>query len=177
MASNVRLFIAINLNNETQSGLLTLQDELRANSRSGNFTLRDNLHLTLVFLGECDEKQTAAVKSVMDAVVFRPFDLSVEQFGCFKRVDGALWWAGVHGSKDLINLQKDLTAGLCAKGLRCDKRKYTPHITLGRKVMSNLISRQIKPFGETVHKIDLMKSERIGGKLAYTSIYPRYALV
>jgi hypothetical protein len=32
---------------------------------------------------------------------------------------------------------------------------------------------QIEPFGEMVYKIDLMKSERINGKLTYTSIYRR----
>jgi hypothetical protein len=35
----------------------------------------------------------------------------------------------------------------------------------------NCKPQQIEPFGETVASIELMKSERINGKLTYTSIY------
>ena len=51
----MRLFIAINFNTETCTQLLALRDELRIESQRGSFTAPENLHLTLVFLGECDE--------------------------------------------------------------------------------------------------------------------------
>ena len=169
----MRLFIAINLNDETQKKLLSLQNELRAHSKGGNYTLPDNLHLTLIFLGKCDAKQMIAIQSVMDASAFQPFPLLIEQLGRFKRNEGDVWWAGVHKSKNLIDLQHNLAAGLRSKDFQWDNRKYTPHITLGRKIISNLAPRQIEPFGEVVYKIDLIQSERVNGKLTYTSIYRR----
>jgi len=169
----MRLFIAINFEKETKNKLLSLRDELRAVSSSGNFSLPENIHLTLVFLGECDHKQTAAVKKAMDMVFFEPFDMRIERLGRFRRDDGDLWWVGVQESKPLLDLQRNLTdlLGQHVKGIAIDKRKYSPHITLGRKVEADVNPRQIEPFGETVGQVDLMKSERINGKLTYTAIY------
>jgi len=169
----MRLFIAVNFNDATRSRLLALRDELRSRSERGNFSLPENLHLTLAFLGECDAKQTAAVKSVMDAAVFEPFDVLIERAGRFKRDGGDVWWAGLRGSKPLSELQRELTNGLIAAGFALDKREYNPHITLGRKVMTETVPWQFEPFGETVTSIELMKSERINGKLTYTAIHGR----
>ena len=172
----MRLFIAINLNGETKDRLLALRDEIYSKSSEGNFCMPDNLHLTLVFLGECDVKQTACVKSILDATDFKPFDLVVERVGRFKRNGGDIWWAGVRENKILTDLQRNLTEGLCARGFTLDKRAYSPHITLGREVLTEAGPRQIEPFGEGVNKIDLMKSERIAGKLTYTPVHFRYAV-
>jgi len=169
----MRLFIAINFEKETKNKLLSLRDELQSVSLRGNFSLPENIHLTLVFLGECDAKQTYAVKTAMDMVFFEPFEMEIERLGRFKRDDGDLWWVGMRESKPLLDLQRDLTdlLGQYVKGVTIDKRKYSPHITLGRKVAADTNPRQIESFGETVNRIDLMKSERINGKLTYTAIY------
>ena len=166
----MRLFIAINFNNETRSQLLALCDELRGKSERGRYSLPENLHLTLAFLGECDTKQTAAVKSVLDAVNFEHFDITIDCVGRFKRDGGDIWWAGVRENKVLSELQRKLTSGLCSQGFHLDKRKYSPHITLAREVVTDMKPWSIEPFGETVSRIDLMKSERINGKMTYTSI-------
>ena len=167
----MRLFIAINFNDETRSRLLALRDELRGKSQRGNFSAPENLHLTLAFLGECNNKQTTVVKSVLSNVSIEPFDAAVDCIGRFKRDGGDIWWAGLHEHKPLIALQRELTEKLIDAGFSLDKRKYNPHITLGREVVTEVKPRAIEPFGETVSTIDLMKSERIDGKLTYTSIY------
>jgi 2'-5' RNA ligase len=200
----MRLFIAINFNNDTRSRLIALRDELHANSVSGNFSAPENLHLTLAFLGECDAGQTAAVKTIMDGVAFKPFPVAVERVGRFKRDGGDIWWAGLCGSARLLELQRELTQKLLKAGFELDARKYSPHITLGREVVlapeavggqragsPDTVSEpgrgagspgiigvsgqggKITPFGETVSRIDLMKSERIGGKLTYTPIHSK----
>ena len=171
----MRLFIAINLNEETKNKLLSLCDELRNSSVQGKFSLPENLHLTLAFLGECDNKQTADIKAVMDSTVFQQFELIMDCIGRFKRNGGDLWWAGVRSNVILLELQRTLTTGLCQKGFALDQRKYSPHITLGREVTTDMNPRQIPQFAETVLSIDLMKSERIKGILTYTAIYTKKA--
>jgi len=173
----MRLFFAINFNEATKQGLLALRDELRGDSSGGRFSLPENLHLTLAFLGECDGKQSAAAKSVLDAIGFEPFDIKIDCVGCFKRDGGDIWWAGVRENKILSDLQRTLTAGLCSKGFICDKRRYNPHITLGREIVTTDNPRQIEPFGETLTSVELMKSERIGGKLTYTAIHTKGAVL
>lgn len=170
----MRLFVAINFNDDTRTQLLDLRDELRSCSEYGNFSLPENLHLTLAFLGECDLKQTAAVKAVMDTVVFEPFEAQVKAVGRFRRDGGDIWWAGLYASKPLLDLQRVLTDKLITAGFVLDRREYKPHITLGRKVETTAVPWQIEPFGETVSCIDLMKSERINGKLTYTAIYKNH---
>ena len=169
----MRLFIAINFNDSTRTRLLALRDELRFRSTRGNFSAPENLHLTLAFLGECDAKQTAAAKAAMDAVTFELFPVLIDRVGRFKRDGGDIWWAGVQASKPLLDLQSVLSDKLIASGFSLDKRKYSPHITLGREVLTDAEPLQVEPFGETVAGIELMKSERIGGKLTYTAIYEK----
>jgi len=174
----MRLFIAVNFGMDTISKLISLRDELRSGSARGNFSLPENLHLTLAFLGECGEKQADYIKAVMDAAEFPAFGLTIERTGRFRRDGGDIWWAGVRDNKILLDLQKNLADGLRAKGFELDSRRYSPHITLGREVVTiaETAPRQVEPFGETVSKIELMKSERINGKLVYTAVYYKEAV-
>ncbi|MDR1603353.1 MAG: RNA 2',3'-cyclic phosphodiesterase [Gracilibacteraceae bacterium] len=171
----MRLFIAINFNDETRSRLLALRDELRGKSLSGNFTAPENLHLTLVFIGEVNPKKVDKIKAIMDTVTFAPFTATVERLGTFSR--GTLWWAGLRDGNPLKDLQREIEHKLALCGFEMDGRKYSPHITLGREVVTDAKPWNIKPFSEMVTTIELMKSERISGKLTYTAIDTRRAII
>ena len=172
----MRLFIAINFSSGVRSRLLALQGELRAKSARGSFTLPENLHLTLAFLGECDREQLASAKAAVDAVSFEPFSINIDHVGYFRRCDGNIWWAGVRESRPLLVLQSQLTERLISEDFALDGRKYSPHITLGRKVERDIDPWEIEPFDETVASIELMKSERIQGKLTYTEVHRKAAV-
>jgi len=164
-----RLFIAVNFDENTRGRLVSLRDELRNKSARGNFTNSENLHLTLIFLGECDERQAAAAKASLCAA-FEPFEIVVERVGRFKRGGGELWWAGLRENPQLDVLRRGLFDRLSASGFAPDTRAFSPHITIGREVVTDAKPWAIEPFGETVKSVELMKSERIGGKLVYTAI-------
>ena len=168
-----RLFIALNLSQAAKDTLSAVQETIKANARKGNFTLHENLHLTLAFLGDCDARQTAAAKSAMDSVSFEPFEMTIEGIGRFTRADGDIWWAGIKESEALADLYRQLTKALRSEGFKLDRHKFTPHITLARKVKSLSPPPKMPPFIEKAHKIHLMKSERIQGVLTYTSIHMR----
>ena len=167
----MRLFVAINFNNDTRLRLLALRDELRGKSQRGNFSTAENLHLTLVYLGERDCNQTNAVKSVLGDVKVRQFSVTVDCVGRFKRYSGDIWWTGLQENKPLLTLQRDLTERLTTLGFTLDRRNFSPHITLGREIVTDAKPWKFETFGETVSAIDLMKSERISGNLTYTSIF------
>ena len=169
----MRLFIAINFTEATKSRLLALRDELRCRSQRGNFSKPENLHLTVAFLGECEAKMTAAAKKAMDSPHFEPFSFSIDRIGCFRRRGGELWWAGVRECKELTVFQRELSGTLAAAGFEPEAREYKAHITLGREIITGEAPWEIEPFEETVTAIDLMKSERIAGKLTHTSIHRR----
>jgi 2'-5' RNA ligase len=171
---SMRLFIAINFNDDTRSRLLALRDELRGKSESGNFSEPSMLHLTLAFLGECDGKQIVSTKSAVSAVSFEPFDITVDCVGRFKRDGGDIWWAGLREDKPLMDVQRELTKfinSLSSIKFNLETRKFSPHITLGREIVTDAKPWNIAPFGETIGRIDLMKSERIGGNVTHKTIY------
>jgi 2'-5' RNA ligase len=169
----MRLFVAVNFCDSTRNGLIALRDELIGKSQYGNFSLPENLHLTLAFIGECSPKKLDKIEAILETVTFEPFDIAVERLGTFSR--GTLWWAGLRADKPLTNLQYEIVYKLALCGFEMDGSRYRPHITLGRNVITDAPPWRIAPFGETVSKIDLMKSERIGGKLTYTAVYSRVA--
>jgi 2'-5' RNA ligase len=164
----MRLFIAINFNTETRKRLVDLREELRLRSWSGRFSFDENLHLTLVFIGEISPKKVETIKTIMSTVTFNPFTVMVERVGTFSQ--GTLWWAGLRKDKMFMDLQHEVEHKLALCGFEMDGRKYNPHITLGREVVTDSKPWKIEQFGETVSTIDLMKSEQINGKLTYTTI-------
>jgi 2'-5' RNA ligase len=167
----MRLFIAVNFNADTRRRLAGLRDELRFQSQSGNFSRDENLHLTLAFIGEVNPKKLNRIKAIMDTVDVAPFEAEIDRLGTFSR--GTLWWAGLRKDKPLMDLQHEVEHKLALDGFETDGRDYHPHITLGREVVTDAAPWRIEPFGETVASMELMKSERIGGKLTYTAIGER----
>jgi len=166
----MRLFVAVNFSRETRAKLVRLRDELRAQSKSGNFSLPDNLHLTLAFLGECDAAQAGQAKAIVEGLHVTPFEAVIREVGRFRRDGGDIWWAGLKPEQGLSDVQRDLADKLTKAGFKLDRRGFTPHITLGREVSTDRKPWLIEPFAETIRAVDLMLSERIGGKLTYTAI-------
>ena len=171
----MRLFIAVNFNDKTKSLLIKVRDELRAHSKTGNFSTPENMHLTLAFLGECDMSMISAAKTALEAVSFEPFSIEIDQIGRFRRNGGDIWWAGIKENSTLSGLHERLSDMLLDAGFVLENRKFNPHITLGREVKTKVVPWNITAFGEEVKSIELMKSERIQGKLTYTAIHRKPA--
>jgi 2'-5' RNA ligase len=171
-----RLFVALNFNARVLGGLAALREGLRAAAVRGRFTPDANLHLTLAFLGECSHAQASAAKGAMDALTFAPFDVTVTRVGFFSRGGGQIWWAGLEETEALMGLQRRLVGLLAKAGLPLEARRYTPHITLAREASIALPPGACAPFGQTVTCAELMRSERAGGRLVYTSIHKREAI-
>lgn len=93
----------------------------------------ENLHITLVFLGNVNGAQQACAEAVGDSVRAAPFELVLDRYGYFPRPQ--VFWLGPCAQPPmLLGLVKDLTAGLVACGYRPEARPYHAHLTLARKV-------------------------------------------
>lgn len=73
----MRLFIAINFNEDVIEDLVRLQAEFKRCRVAGNFTKPENLHLTLVFIGEYGNPDD--ILDVMETVPFHPVVLCQEK--------------------------------------------------------------------------------------------------
>lgn len=177
----MRLFIAINFDEDVKKRIAEVREELRNSSSSGNFTRDENLHLTLVFLGEVPGSRVREIENIMEETDEEPFELEFGRLGCFKRDHGGdVWWLGCKKHRSLMNIQRQLSEKLGAAGFKIEKRQYRPHLTLGREVVIDgrgkifgSESPEQNPITVPVGQISLMHSERINGKLTYTSLYEK----
>lgn len=155
----MRLFIAIQLSDNTKKALVNLMHELKKQGVEGNYVPAQNLHMTLAFIGEYDDP--AKIKEVISRVPVPEFRLSLSDLGNF----GSILWAGVKGNQKLKAYVKDLRSALDVEGIPYDRDKFVPHITLIRKYTAKRSYKVSMPKAEMmVKKASLMKSEQKNGK-------------
>ena len=164
----MRLFIAIQLNDEVRESVRETQDAFRRQGVRGNYTPAENLHLTLAFIGEYGDPDS--VLDAMETVRFSPFSLTMEKTGCF----GDLWWTGFADSKPLDNLVRKLRHALADAGIPYDKKKFKAHCTiLRRAVYAKSVSLpriDAAPAGMQAERISLMQSTRGRHGMIYTEL-------
>jgi 2'-5' RNA ligase len=135
--ARLRTFIALDLGKQLRDRLIALQEQLARTGKEVKWVEADNIHLTLLFLGEVDERAVIDVCRAVGAVAaaHQPFPLSVEGVGCFPNLRRPrIFWAGVSaGRQAVIDLHDRLEEPLLDLGCyRREERQYTPHVTLGR---------------------------------------------
>ena len=164
----MRLFIAIQLNEEMRNLLGDIQDSYRRMAVRGNYTPAENLHLTLAFIGEYDDPDK--VLEALEAVSFQPFRISLDRTGCF----GDLHWAGIADSPQLDNLVKQIRHALANAGVPFDKKRFRAHITFLRRATFPRGAKTpfpgIEPVNMLVEEIALMCSTRGKHGMIYTKI-------
>ena len=164
----MRLFIAIQFEENILDALTDYQAALKSQGVTGNYTKRENLHITLAFIG--DYGNPDGVLDAMEQVDFRPIEISLGGVGSF----GELFWVGLADNPQLIGYVKRLRRALSEQGIPFDKKRFSPHITLIRKY-SCRGGREIpvsdSPKGSMVAtKVSLMRSERGKNGMIYTEI-------
>jgi RNA 2',3'-cyclic 3'-phosphodiesterase len=95
---------------------------------------RENMHMTLKFLGDTDEGMADAIEDVMkkSGENIPPFEVDFRGVGAFpERGAPNVVWAGVEGAEPLAELARRLENLLAPLGFPREGR-FSPHITLAR---------------------------------------------
>ncbi len=174
----MRLFFAVCFPPDVIGWLCGIQDALRPYALRGNFTRKENLHLTLHFLGELPGSQVGALTRVAEDIHCTAFTLTLAKTGFFRRPGGDILWAGIQPCPALNALHKELGERLKKAGFTVEERPYMPHLTLAREIVLHEGS-PTHPAGQIetqVNSFVLMKSERIGGVLRYTPLHENMLL-
>ena len=164
----MRLFIAINFDEDVINALTKLQSELKESGACGNFTKPENLHLTLAFIGEYGNPDD--ILDVMEKVSFSPVNLRFEGLQHFRD----MYFARVVDDPGLTSYVRRLRRALAEAGIPFDKKKFSPHITLIRKV--SFRDGQLNDIPQdfsldiTADRVSLMRSERGKNGMIYTEI-------
>lgn len=168
----MRLFIAINFSQSEKESIYNWVLKLKNCAKKGSFTLKENLHLTLVFIGETNDE--AKIKQAMDKTEFSPFDIKLSKIGRFIRRDGDIYYIVVEENKELSEVYDWLFKNLSDLGFKLENRDFKPHITLARRVVLDEDLGCLEfDMSISVNQISLMKSERISNRLTYSETYKK----
>jgi 2'-5' RNA ligase len=135
--ARLRTFIAIDLGKALRDRCISLQENLARAGTDLKWVEPDNLHFTLLFVGEVNDRDVPAMCAAVADVCARhvPFSLAVEGAGCFPNPRRPrIIWVGIgEGTEELVALHDALENLLLDLGCyRREDRPYTPHVTLGR---------------------------------------------
>ena len=126
----MRLFIAIQLSEEMRKALVDCLHDLKKQGVEGKLRAGpEPASDPGIYRRVQDPEQ---VKQILASVPLPAFRLALSEKGNF----GNILWAGVKGNQKLKTYVRDLRAALKNAGIPFEDDRFTPHITLIRKVSS-----------------------------------------
>jgi 2'-5' RNA ligase len=179
----IRTFIAIEIPDSIHKKIAKVQDELESKKQRAHisWTKPGNIHLTLRFLGEIEESRIDSVGEAIEKAVqpFAPFTFLVTNFGAFPnfRRPRVLWIGIENPSSQLIQMAEKIEDQLSKIGFPSEKRKFSPHLTIGRvksalsQSFVQLLQEKSFEGGEVrVEEVVVMKSELRPTGAVYTPL-------
>jgi 2'-5' RNA ligase len=174
-----RTFIAIDPGKAIRDRLIALQTNLAKSGAEVKWVEPDNLHLTLLFLGEVGQRDLVPVcRAVAAEVATIPaFVVSIEQAGAFPSTHRPrTLWVGVGtGAAEVTTLHGALEGPLLDLGCyRREDRVFAPHLTLGRVKVDTGLTASLVKYGSwragetTVSEVLVMGSELTPAGPVYT---------
>jgi 2'-5' RNA ligase len=132
----MRAFIAIDIPAAIRQKIFSIYAPLIDLPDKISWVKSQNMHLTLRFLGETDDRRIEKVKTVLRQVATgcNPFIMVFTSVGVFPNAKKPrIIWLGLDDtSGQLIKLQYELETYVRRLGFAPETRKFSPHLTLGR---------------------------------------------
>ena len=167
-----RSFFAVNLNPEIKEYLTSLQGHLNVPESKIKWVEKNNLHLTMKFLGYISLKETELIKSILKEISsgYRSFFIKLSSnIGIFPtyRMPRIIWVGVKEGADQLSELYNSIETVLRKEGFLEENKEFSSHITIGRvkliKDKSNFIQIlnriKISNLSQEVRSIDFMESK------------------
>lgn len=124
----IRAFVAVPLPDRVRDTLEAAQAGLPA----GRPVPPENMHLTLVFLGEHPEPVIEDVHLALEDLRAPGFDLSIAGIGVFGGAVPRIFYADVAPEPALTHLRRKVARAAREGGVTPEGGRYTPHVTLAR---------------------------------------------
>jgi 2'-5' RNA ligase len=132
----VRLFVAVFPPPPARDAAAQVADELRSRGDHVAWVRRENLHVTMRFLGEVEPAGVGAIEDAVraTAAATAPFDAALGRAGAFPDAARArvLWLGLREGGAEMKALAAALEEALVSRGVGRADRPFSAHLTLGR---------------------------------------------
>jgi 2'-5' RNA ligase len=122
----LRLFAALAPPDDVVERLIPLQRGVGG----ARWAPRENLHITLCFYGDVDERVAEELDGALAAIPARSFEVALKGAGFFGKADPHALYIGVAENPALRALASACERAARRAGVKTDGRKYTPHLTL-----------------------------------------------
>jgi 2'-5' RNA ligase len=166
---NARVFFAIWPDAAAKEQLMELASGLQRNlGCTGRRISAENIHLTLVFVGNVDNHGLQALCRAAEEIAKtgkRPFELVIQKIGYWKH-NHIAYAAPREIPSALEELVGILREAIESVGFSAEERAYKPHITLMRDATCSPLSKTMEAIGPVVWEVRewlLVKSEQSGG--------------
>jgi 2'-5' RNA ligase len=168
----VRLFVALELDDQARRLLADCQRQLADLDPSVRWVRPEQIHLTLKFLGEVPDPQVPSICQSLDGLTSHgPVDFEMTGAGWFgsSRSPRVIWVGLAWPNAALEALQKDCESRMAAEGFPPEARAYRPHLTLGRvrdgrgnaeitRAIEAMRDRGVGPLAQTATEVVLFES-------------------
>ena len=124
----MRLFVALALPDLVADGLVLLQGGVPG----ARWSTREQLHLTLRFIGEVDGRDAQGIDDALATIRSPRFTLELKGVGEFGGKNPRALWAGVRDAAPVEHLQRKVESAVQRVGVSPEERKFSPHVTLAR---------------------------------------------
>jgi 2'-5' RNA ligase len=131
----VRSFISIDLEDQQiLARIASILSSLQALGGDLKPVDRENIHLTLKFLGNVSTPRLAEVKSSLQQLTFPAFTAEIKGAGAFPNLNHMnVIWVGVNeGWSRVEQIYEQVEKLLSSLGFRRENRPFSPHITIAR---------------------------------------------
>jgi 2'-5' RNA ligase len=135
----MRLFVALEIPAAVRDNLAALIAELRELSarvadKRPRWVRRENLHVTLKFIGEASPAKLEGIRGALSAIRSNaPVEITFRGLGFFPNEQyPRILWAGLGASANLSPLAADIDGALETQGTALERRAFAPHLTLAR---------------------------------------------
>src|ERR1700722_10105184 len=124
----MRLFVALSIPDSAASSLMLLQGGVPG----ARWQAREQLHLTLRFVGEVDGRDARALDDALVGIDAPAFEMQLHGVGQFGNKQPHALWAAARRNDLLDHLQRKVDTAIRRVGQPQDAHKFTPHVTLAR---------------------------------------------
>ncbi|HKB95916.1 MAG TPA: RNA 2',3'-cyclic phosphodiesterase, partial [Rhizomicrobium sp.] len=124
----MRLFVALSIPDPVIRGLMLLQGGVPG----ARWQSREQLHLTLRFIGEVEGSDMRALDDALAGIDALAFELQLHGVGQFGNKQPHTLWAAARRNEMLEHLARKVDAAIRRVGQPQDAHKFMPHVTLAR---------------------------------------------
>lgn len=156
----MRLFIAFELPEHIKEHLICLMEDLKPICKGARWVQRDDLHITIAFLGETEPYLVPIISDILQDISANCNSQTIRaaSLGAFPNSNMAsVLWAGIEKNPQISAIANAIRNRLSEQTppITFDTKPFKPHITLARfKAQQNISTVLQKQFGDITFRIN-----------------------